>query len=62
MYEIVRRRDPEVADALQAEVERQRLNIELIASENFATAVMEAQVPWLQTACRRVSHALRRML
>lgn len=44
MYEIVRRRDPEVADALQAEVERQRLNIELIASENFASpAVMEAQ-------------------
>lgn len=44
MYDIVRAIDPEVADALQAETERQRSNIELIASENFTSrAVMEAQ-------------------
>lgn len=44
MYNIVRAIDPEVADALQAETERQRCNIELIASENFTSrAVMEAQ-------------------
>ncbi|HCD41776.1 MAG TPA: serine hydroxymethyltransferase, partial [Firmicutes bacterium] len=44
MYDIVRAVDPEVADALQGETERQRNNIELIASENFTSrAVMEAQ-------------------
>jgi glycine hydroxymethyltransferase len=44
VYNIVRAIDPEVADALQAETERQRGNIELIASENFTSrAVMEAQ-------------------
>ena len=44
MYNIVRAIDPEVAEALQAETERQRCNIELIASENFTSrAVMEAQ-------------------
>jgi len=44
VYNIVRAIDPEVADALQAETERQRCNIELIASENFTSrAVMEAQ-------------------
>ncbi len=44
MYDIVRAIDPEVADALQSETERQRRNIELIASENFTSrAVMEAQ-------------------
>ncbi len=44
MYNIVKAIDPEVADALQAETERQRCNIELIASENFTSrAVMEAQ-------------------
>lgn len=44
MYNIVRTIDPEVADALQAETQRQRDNIELIASENFTSrAVMEAQ-------------------
>ena len=36
--------DPEVFAAVAAEEERQRLNVELIASENFASpAVMEAQ-------------------
>lgn len=36
--------DPEIAAAIQAELERQRNNIILIASENFASrAVMEAQ-------------------
>jgi glycine hydroxymethyltransferase len=44
VYNIVRAIDPEVAEALQAETERQRCNIELIASENFTSrAVMEAQ-------------------
>ena len=36
--------DPQIAAAIQAELERQRNNIILIASENFASrAVMEAQ-------------------
>ncbi len=36
--------DPEIASAIQSELERQRNNIILIASENFASrAVMEAQ-------------------
>jgi glycine hydroxymethyltransferase len=36
--------DPEIADAVQMEVQRQQENIELIASENFTSpAVMEAQ-------------------
>mgnify|MGYP002174497932 CR=1 FL=1 len=37
-------RDPEVGRAIQQEIERQRRNINLIASENFASrAVLEAQ-------------------
>ena len=44
MYNLVKAIDPEVANALEAETERQRNNIELIASENFTSrAVMEAQ-------------------
>jgi glycine hydroxymethyltransferase len=40
----LRRVDPEIFDAIAAEEKRQRENIELIASENFASrAVMEAQ-------------------
>ncbi len=40
----LRKTDPEIYDAIQAEEKRQRENIELIASENFASrAVMEAQ-------------------
>ena len=40
----LRKTDPEVFDAIQAEEKRQRENIELIASENFTSrAVMEAQ-------------------
>jgi len=36
--------DPEIAAAIQAELERQRNTLILIASENFASrAVMEAQ-------------------
>lgn len=36
--------DPEIGGAIQAEIERQRSNINLIASENFASqAVLEAQ-------------------
>ena len=35
--------DPQVADAIEQELSRQRSSIELIASENFASpAVMEA--------------------
>jgi glycine hydroxymethyltransferase len=42
--EALRRVDPEIFDAISAEVKRQRENIELIASENFTSrAVMEAQ-------------------
>lgn len=40
----LRKVDPEVFDAIEAEEKRQRENIELIASENFTSrAVMEAQ-------------------
>ncbi len=40
--------DPEIADAMKAELQRQRHKIELIASENFTSeAVMEAQGSWL---------------
>ncbi|KZN25816.1 serine hydroxymethyltransferase [Haladaptatus sp. R4] len=43
-YDHVRATDPEVADALEAEVERERDTLEMIASENFASeAVLEAQ-------------------
>lgn len=42
--EHVRDVDPEVADAIMGEVEREELGLEMIASENFASrAVMEAQ-------------------
>ena len=41
-------KDPEVTQALNAELKRQREKIELIASENFTSlAVMEAQGTWL---------------
>ena len=40
--------DPELWAAMQAEAERQRWKIELIASENYTfAAVMEAQGSWL---------------
>ncbi len=40
----LRKTDPEIFDAVEAEEKRQRENIELIASENFTSrAVMEAQ-------------------
>lgn len=45
MYRLdkIREIDPEVADAIEAEVNRQRSNIELIASENFVSeAVLDA--------------------
>ncbi|MCI5971064.1 MAG: serine hydroxymethyltransferase [Clostridia bacterium] len=39
----IRKQDPQVADAIEMEVERQRSKIELIASENFvSSAVIEA--------------------
>jgi len=41
--EIIRRTDPEIANVIEKEIERQRNKIELIASENFVSnAVMEA--------------------
>ena len=41
--EEIRKIDPEIADAVEAEVSRQRNKIELIASENFVSnAVIEA--------------------
>ncbi len=42
MYEEVRRVDPEIAAVLQSELERQRRQLEMIASENFTSrAVLE---------------------
>ncbi len=41
--EVIRRTDPEIAHAIELELERQRTHIELIASENFVSpAVMAA--------------------
>ena len=43
-FEEIRKEDPEIAAAIQAEMERQNSHIELIASENFVSpAVREAQ-------------------
>ena len=43
MFEKIRQADPQVAAEVEAELNRQRSNIELIASENFVSeAVMEA--------------------
>jgi len=43
MMEFLRKQDPQVAEAIQLELNRQRDKIELIASENFVSrAVMEA--------------------
>jgi len=43
-YDTVREVDPEIADALSGEVERQRSTLQMIASENHASeAVLEAQ-------------------
>ncbi|MFC7007721.1 serine hydroxymethyltransferase [Halalkalicoccus salilacus] len=43
-YDIVREVDPEVADALTSEVDRQRSGLQMIASENHVSkAVLEAQ-------------------
>nr|MEE4266640.1 serine hydroxymethyltransferase [Candidatus Krumholzibacteria bacterium] len=42
MYDQVRNTDPEIADVLDAELSRQRTQLEMIASENFTSrAVME---------------------
>ena len=41
--ELIRQADPEVADAIGLELNRQRTHVELIASENFVSpAVMAA--------------------
>ena len=43
-YDTVREVDPEIADALEREVDRQREGLQMIASENHVSrAVMEAQ-------------------
>ncbi|MEM4781247.1 MAG: serine hydroxymethyltransferase [Halalkalicoccus sp.] len=43
-YDTVRSTDPEIADALEGEVERQREGLQMIASENHVSpAVLEAQ-------------------
>ncbi len=43
MFDNIRKNDPAVAEAIEAELSRQRSKIELIASENFVSpAVMEA--------------------
>ncbi len=43
MFDKIKKADPEVASAIEAELKRQRSKIELIASENFVSeAVMEA--------------------
>ena len=40
---VIRNADPAVAEAIEAELQRQRTHIELIASENFVSpAVMAA--------------------
>ena len=42
-FEEIRNTDPEIADAIKAEMERQNSHIELIASENWVSkAVMAA--------------------
>lgn len=42
-FDLIRRTDPAIADAMEKELQRQRTNIELIASENFVSeAVMAA--------------------
>ena len=41
--ELIRKADPQVAEAIELELNRQRTHIELIASENFVSpAVMAA--------------------
>ena len=43
MYEMLREADPSVYQAIELEVQRQRQNLELIASENYTSvAVMKA--------------------
>ena len=52
LYDVVRQVDPEVAEALDGELRRQREKIELIASENFVSrAVLEAQGSVLTNKC-----------
>jgi len=46
--DLIENNDPEIADAMKAELVRQKEKIELIASENFTSlAVMQAQGSWL---------------
>lgn len=48
MIELIEKQDPQLAEALKSELNRQRDKIELIASENFTSlAVMQAQGTWL---------------
>ena len=49
--ELIRQADPEVADAIGLELNRQRTHVELIASENFVSpAVMAALAAFLASS------------
>ena len=41
-FRVIRAADPEVAQAMEAELARQRAHIELIASENFVSPAVLA--------------------
>ena len=54
--EMIRKTDPQVAEAIELELNRQRTHIELIASENFVSpAVMAAMGTCLKRACELFS-------
>ena len=44
---VIRQADPQVADAIEAELNRQRSHIELIASENFVSPAVMAAMGFL---------------
>ena len=41
-FDLIRKTDPQVAEAMEKELQRQRTNIELIASENFVSEAVLA--------------------
>ena len=65
MFDVLKKVDPEITDAILSEIRRQGEKIELIASENFvSTAVLEAMgSPLTQQIRRGISgkEILRRM-
>ena len=55
-FEEIRKEDPEIAEAIQAEMARQNSHIELIASENWVSkAVMAAMGSPLTNKYQRIS-------